>query len=75
MSGEFHIADIFTVNHDEDNVIEFTPRSKGLFKIMLKQPEKENAIDSDDSMHLEVGIVKQDGTGAMRNTANHYIDF
>ena len=36
ISGEFHLADVYTVNHDEDNVIEFTPRSKGLFKIMLK---------------------------------------
>jgi hypothetical protein len=46
------------VNHDEDNVIEFTPRSKGFFKIMLKQPEREEAVASDESMHLEIGIVK-----------------
>ena len=75
ISGEFHIADVFTVNHDEDNVIEFTPRSKGLFKILIKQPEREVAVASDESMHLEIGVVKQDGSGSMKTSINHEVDF
>jgi hypothetical protein len=65
VTGDFHLADIYTVNHDADNVIEFTPRKTGHFKIMLKQPERETAIEADESMHLEIGIVKADGTGSM----------
>ena len=48
---------------------------KGLFKIMLKQPERETAIEADESMHIEIGIVKADGTGSMHQKTNHAIDF
>lgn len=34
--GDFHIADVFTANHDADNVIKFTPQDEGFFKIMVK---------------------------------------
>ena len=40
-SGDFHIAEHYMTNHDADNVIEFTPRTKGTFKILVKQPELE----------------------------------
>ena len=75
VTGDFHIADIFTVNHDADNVIEFTPRMKGLFKIMLKQPELEIATEADEAMHLEIGVVKADGSGAMTSETNHHMNF
>ena len=53
-TGEFHIADTYTVNHDDYNVIEFTPRMKGLFKIMLKQPEREVALEAHESMIIAI---------------------
>ena len=53
------------VNHDEDNIIEWTPRNKGLFKIMVKQPEVEDPIEAEESMTIEIGIVKADGSGKM----------
>lgn len=65
MTGDFHIADVFMVNHDEDNIIEWTPRNKGLFKIMVKQPEVEDPIEAEESMTIEIGIVKADGSGKM----------
>ena len=63
------------MNHDTDNVIEFTPRTKGLFKIMLKQPELEVATAADEAMHIELGIVRADGTGAMTAETNHAMSF
>jgi len=33
--GEMHIADYYTVNHDTDNVIKFTPKSTGYLKLMV----------------------------------------
>jgi hypothetical protein len=34
-SGDFHIADVYVVNHKQDNVIKFKPRTKGHLKILL----------------------------------------
>jgi hypothetical protein len=35
-SSEFHIADVYTVNHKQDNVIKFKPEMAGTFKIALQ---------------------------------------
>lgn len=35
-SSEFHIADVYTVNHKQDNVIKFRPKEAGTFKIALQ---------------------------------------
>lgn len=42
---------------------------------MLKQPELEAATAADESMHLEIGIVRADGTGHMNAETNHYMNF
>lgn len=34
-SGDFHIADVYVVNHKQDNVIKFKPRTKGHLKVLL----------------------------------------
>ena len=57
-SGNFHIANTYVANHDADNVIEFTPRTRGLIKIMVKQPEMEMIADSEETMAIELGVVK-----------------
>ena len=72
-SGDFHIADVYVVNHDADNVIEFTPRHSGIFKILLKQPEKEIAADAAESMLLEIGVARADGDGKMKSAGNHLV--
>ena len=35
-SGDFHIADFYTVNHDQTNVIDFIPQSKGTIKFLIQ---------------------------------------
>ena len=37
-SGNFHISEIYTVNHNTDNLIQFRPLKEGNLKIMIKQP-------------------------------------
>ena len=70
-TGDFHLADVYVVNHDDDNVIEFTPRNTGFFKIMLKQPEREMATAAEETMHLEIGVARADGLGEMHSKTNH----
>ena len=33
--GEFHIADLYVVNHRQDNIIKYIPRSAGVLKVLL----------------------------------------
>ena len=61
-------------NHDADNVIEFTPRTKGTFKILVKQPELEEVQNTDDSFAIEVGVSKSDGTSFLKSVSNYEID-
>lgn len=56
--GNFHLADVYTTNHDADNVIEFTPREEGTFKILVKQPEMETMVQADEAMQIEIGMAR-----------------
>lgn len=73
-SGDFHLADVHVVNHDTDNVIEWTPRHKGMFKIMLKQPERDLATEAQETMVIEIGASRADGHGDMHSSGNHQIE-
>ena len=42
---------------------------------MVKQPEREEATAAEESMSIEVGIVKADGTGKMMTKSNHFMHF
>jgi len=33
--GEFHLADVYVVNHRQDNIIKFVPRNTGYLKVLL----------------------------------------
>lgn len=33
--GEFHISDVYVVNHRQDNVMKFVPSQTGIFKVLL----------------------------------------
>ena len=61
-------------NHDADNVIEFTPRSKGTFKILVKQPEMEEIKSTDENFSINVGVAKADGSAFINSVINHEID-
>jgi len=41
---------------------------------MVKQPEREAATSSDESLHLEIGLVRADGAGSMHTADNHKIE-
>lgn len=57
-SGDFHIADVYVVNHKQDNVIKFKPRSKGRLRILLQQPESEQLQTgpAEAAFDLEIGL-------------------
>ena len=61
-------------NHDADNVIEFTPRTKGTFKILVKQPELEEVSKTDENFAIEIGVAKSDGSTFIKSVTNHQID-
>jgi hypothetical protein len=53
-SSEFHIADVYTVNHKQDNIIKFKPTMDGIIKVMIQQPETEDADSAE--YDIEIGI-------------------
>jgi len=34
--GDIHFADLYVVNHRQDNIIKFHPTTAGVFKILLQ---------------------------------------
>lgn len=53
-TGEFHVADIYTVNHKQDNVMRFVPKELGVIKVLAQQPEEKLA--SEPTYDIEIGI-------------------
>lgn len=51
-----HIADYYTINHDTDNLIKFTPKSQGIIKILIQQPELEESEVNDETFDIEIGV-------------------
>jgi len=41
---DIHFADLYVVNHKQDNIIKFKPTTTGVFKILLQQPEAEELL-------------------------------
>jgi hypothetical protein len=35
VNGRFHLADLYVVNHKQDNLMKFKPRSIGTFKFLV----------------------------------------
>jgi hypothetical protein len=44
-SGNFHISDVYTVNHDSNNIIKIKPKASGTLKVMVKQPLGRQSFD------------------------------
>lgn len=40
--------------------MEFTPRSLGSFKMLVKQPEEFDSIDVDESLDIEIAVAHAD---------------
>ena len=56
--GDFHVSDHYTINHDKDNLIKFTPKQEGTIKILIQQPQTEVDLD-DDSFDIEIALYDQ----------------
>lgn len=61
-TGDFHFADVYTVNHKTNNFIKFTPRTPGSFKIMIKSP----SLSSDEeTFDIQVGLYLRQETNEL----------
>lgn len=56
VNGAFHIADFYTIHHDQDNLMYFTPKSQGVIKIFISQPEEEELMMNDEVFDIEIGL-------------------
>lgn len=74
-SGEFHIADVYVVNHDQDNVMKFKPRSTGVFKVLLQQPESDElfAGPAEAAYDLEIGVYDAEEKKFLASSMNSHL--
>jgi hypothetical protein len=74
-SGEFHIADVYVVNHKQDNVIKFKPHTKGHLKIMLQQPETQVVSQgpAEAAFDLELGIYDAHKKSFIQSSMNSHL--
>ena len=56
--GDLHFADLYVVNHRQDNIIKFKPRSTGVFKVLVQQPEAEELLagEAEAPFDIEIGL-------------------
>jgi len=56
--GSFHIADLYVVNHKQDNIAKIRAPGPGTFKILIQQPEVEEELagETDTAFDIEIGI-------------------
>lgn len=47
-NGEFHIADTFTVNHNAENVIQFSPKAQGQLSVLVQPYQTASSSSSTD---------------------------
>ena len=73
-TGDFHIAEYYTVSHDHDNQIRFTPPKAGVFKILIQQPEDEDLIVNGESYDLEIGIYDKESKKFVATAINSKIE-
>jgi hypothetical protein len=73
--GSFHIADFYVMNHKQDNIVKFTPRHTGTFKLLVQQPEVETALKGEDSsaFDIEIGLYDPENSKFVKSTMNRHI--
>ena len=75
LQGDFHIADFYTINHDQDNIMRFTPKKQGTIKILLQQPELEEIAVNDESFDLEIALYDLERDKFVASSMNQFFDF
>lgn len=75
LKDEFHIAEYYTINHDQDNFIKFTPKKQGTIKILIQQPELEELAVNDEGFDLEIAIYDIENDKYLATSMNHYLNF
>jgi hypothetical protein len=75
-TGDIHFADLYVVNHKQDNVIKFKPTTPGVFKILLQQPETEELLggDAEAPFDLEIGIYDPRGEKFLASSMNRHLE-
>ena len=71
LGGEFHIADYYTINHDQDNIMKFTPKTQGVFKIFIQQSELEELSLNEESFDLEIALYELERDKFLVSSLNH----
>lgn len=74
-SGDFHIADTYVVNHKQDNVVKFKPRTQGHLKILLQQPETQTVSQgpAEAFFDLEIGIYDPHKKSFIQSSMNSHL--
>ena len=74
-NGEFHFADKYVVNHKQDNIIKFVPRQPGVFKILVQQPELDEALHGDDQtpFDIELGLYEPASRRFLAQSMNRHL--
>lgn len=73
--GEFHVSDVYVVNHDTDNVIKFVPRAPGVVKILLQQPEADEIHGGvDTNFDLEIGLYDPEAQKFLKSDMNRHLE-
>lgn len=75
LGGQFHVADYYTIHHDQDNIIKFTPKNQGVIKIFAQQPEQADLIVNDELFDLEIGVYDINKDKFLATSMNHYLNF
>ena len=73
--GEMHLSDYYTINHDTDNLIKFTPKSQGIIKIFIQQPEFEESQVNDETFDIEIGVYDPQSNKFLATSINQHLDF
>jgi len=73
--GEFHLADLYVVNHKQDNIMKFVPRSTGVMKVLIQQPEAEEDLagDAQAPFDIEVGIYDPRAQRFLASSMNRHL--
>ena len=69
--GEMHIADFYTINHDQDNVVKMTPKSAGIFKILIQMPTAEEQKINGELFDIEIGLYDAESDKFLATSMNH----
>ena len=69
--GDFHITDVYTVNHDKDNMIKFLPMKEGTIKIFIQQPWSEILQIDNQVYDVEIAIYDVLSDKVLAVDSNH----